>query len=271
MTSKRTIALLLSLALLAGACGSEGNDSVSVGTGTGGEPVQSDPDDPFGQTGWLLVDALVDRTQLTLLETHPVTLQRDGNDVTGNAACNSYFGLIINGDLLFEGFGATEMACDPPAAMTLEFQYLAALGRVSTAESTEGSLVLTGVGVDLRFEQMEPTPDVDLEDTTWILETLIEGDTASSTINGTIASLTFTAATISGTDGCNTFQGDYEINGETLELGLLRLTARGCESGIARQAQLVGEVLAASPTIEIDGDQLIVSAPGALGLIYLAR
>ncbi len=261
MNKIRITLLVLGFLLLAAACRGGDNDSVSAGA--------DDPtdDDPFGQTEWILVEGVVDGDQLELLARYPVTLQRDGNDVDGSAACNNYFGTIINGETLFDGFGATEMACDP-APMTLESDYLNALGRVTTAESGPTSLMLSAAGVELVFERVEPIPDGDLEGTTWLLDTLIEGDAATSTVNGTRATLNFDAAVISGTDGCNTFQGEYEINDETLEVGLLSLTTRGCEDGVMSQAQLVGEVLAAGPSIEIDGDRLILSASNTLGLIY---
>jgi len=267
MTRTRIISLGIMFLLIAGACGGTTYQSIAAGGGKTGSD-QTGHSNPFGDTEWILMQATVDGVQLLLLDRYPVTLQRNGGDVDGSAACNSYFGTIVDGDLLFEGFGATEMACDP-APMTLEFDYLDALGRVDSARGgTE--LLLTGDGVELRFSQVRPTPDSAIQGTDWVLDTLIEGDAASSTVNGSAANLRFDARTMSGNDSCNTFQGDYEIDGGTLRPGLLSVTARGCEDAIMRQAQRVGAVLGTHPILEVSGDRLSLLTADGLGLIYRA-
>jgi len=43
------------------------------------------------------------------------------------------------------------------------------------------------------------------------------------------------AGTFSGSTGCNTFSGSYEIKGTTLELGPIRITQRGCAPAAAER------------------------------------
>ncbi|MEM7285974.1 MAG: META domain-containing protein [Actinomycetota bacterium] len=272
---RRLLAALILVAVLAAACGGDDDDTSVVAGDDGGsvtdEPTGEEPaEDPFGTGEWTLVSAVVDGSALTLLDTHPVTLSvDDAGGVGGTAACNGYFGAFTDGPLLFDGFGVTEMACDPPEAMDLEFAFLQALARTANAVGSDGELTLTGDGVELRFEAVAPTPDAELTGTTWMLDTIIDGDAASSIIAGTTPELLL-AEELALFDGCNTIAGGYEIDGDALRTGSLRSTARACEEGVMRQASAIAEVLAAQPTISISGDRLTLTGAGGLALSFRA-
>ena len=230
-----------------------------------GEP----DDDVFGDHEWILVSADVDGAPLTLLDSHPVTLRVDAGEVGGTAACNSYFGTVVEGEFLFDGFGVTEMACDPPEAMDLEFAFLGALGRTTSAAGSADALTLTGDGVELRFELVPPTPDAELTGTTWVLDTLIDDIAASSILAGTAPELRLDDE-LALFDGCNTIAGGYEIDGDTLRTGALRSTLRGCEDGVADQAARIAAVIGAQPTISIEGNRLTLTGTDGLALSFLA-
>ncbi len=275
----RLFALLFALALVAFACGGDDDDAVSTGDGgaddgsstTGDDADGTEPDgDVFGTDEWVLTSGTVDGADLSLLDTHPVTLRVDGGEVGGTAACNSYFGTVVDDTTLFEGFAVTEMACDPPESMALESTFLDALGRVTDAALDGDDLVLTGPDVELRFSSVAPTPDVDLEGTTWMLDTLIDGEAASSVLAGTSPQIVLEAGEMTASDGCNTATGSYEIDDDTLVLGAVRSTLRGCEQGIMRQAQTFNAVLGSEPTISTEGDRLTLTGPDGLALVFRA-
>jgi heat shock protein HslJ len=104
---------------------------------------------------WVLVSATVDGTDIPLVEGAEVTLTIEGDEVTGRAACNSYFGVIEtdDGGVVIGQVGMTEMACEPPL-MEVESAYLSAIGRVDSAEIEGETLVMTGAEVELRFERV---------------------------------------------------------------------------------------------------------------------
>lgn len=281
----RIVTLMLAVALVAVACGStdddvttndpnnpspDGNDDSPAGADSGADPIGTDPagTDPFGNVEWRLIQATVDGADLVLLDTHPVTLRRDGDDVAGAAACNGYFGSITTGPFLFDGFGVTEMACDPPAAMELESAFLAALGRTTAAQNDDGVLTLTGDSIRLSFEDVPATPDADLEGTAWILDTIIAGEAASSVLSGTNPSLLFDGTSMSGSDGCNSFSTEYSVADGSLNIGAIITTLRGCEDGIDRQSQAIHAILVGSQTLQIDGDRLTINGEGGSGLVY---
>ena len=274
-TLRRLLAVLVAFAVVVTACGGDDDDAGVVAGGNDGGTVTDEPsgeepaDDPFGSDEWVLISADVDGAPLALLDSHPVTLRVDDGEVNGTAACNSYFGTLVDGPLLFDGFGVTEMGCDPPEAMDLEFAFLQALGRTSTATASGDELTLTGDGVELRFSVVPPTPDAALTGTTWMLDTIIDGDAASSILAGTTPELRLDDE-LSLFDGCNTIGGGYEVDGDTLRIGALRSTARGCEDGVMRQAAMISAVLGSDPSISISGDRLTLTGADSLGLSFRA-
>lgn len=155
----RSAGVLVIAAVLLTACGTEGT--------TGGQDEALDGH-------WVLAEgAGPDGTvelDVGLEQPVPVTLRIDGDAWTGSAACNSYSGIVavedgaITNDLAFT---VTEMACEPPALMTVESAYLAALAVVdeadlTTADDAADALTLTGPDALLRFTR-EPEADTDTD------------------------------------------------------------------------------------------------------------
>lgn len=136
------IAALAALLVLA-ACGASSPASPS------GAAV---PIDPSGE--WLLVEGTVGGQPLALRDDAPITFSVDGSHVSGRSACNQYFGefAVVDGTVRLSGLGGTEMACEAPI-MALESAYLGALAAVVSARMDGETLVLTGPGVELRFER----------------------------------------------------------------------------------------------------------------------
>ncbi len=101
--------------------------------------------------------ALIDSAQ-------PVTLTFDGDEVSGQAPCNTYSAAVARGPgagstgpLEFGGITRTEMACAEQQQNELEGRYFAALEAAdSVSVSDDGeTLELTGDGVFVRFERSE--------------------------------------------------------------------------------------------------------------------
>jgi len=267
----RFLLTLLALVLFISACGSDDNGTA----GTDGDPGSTTTTpgvDPLAAGNWMLTSATVADQPADLLDSHPVTLTIDGTTVGGTAACNGYSGALATGDTIFDGFAVTEMACEPPAAMDLETLYLDALITVSAATLEGDTLVLTGDGVELRFEAVPDTPDHELTGTNWLLESLVDGDAVSSPLDGGEIDLVLEeGGRLTGTDGCNAFNGEYTLEGGTLGVGPLAQTRKLCEPDVMTQADHITTVLGTDVTFSIDGDQLTLTGADALGLVYRAE
>lgn len=115
------------------------------------------------QGEWVLTSG--SDTQGALIDSaQPVTLTFDGDEVSGQAPCNTYNASVSRGPgagstgpLEFGGIARTEMACAEQQQNELEARYFAALEAAdSVSVSDDGeTLELTGDGVFVRFERSE--------------------------------------------------------------------------------------------------------------------
>lgn len=266
-----TFALLLAAVLVLAACGTDAEQIPDPtpqdgASGNGDEPLTLDGD-------WVLTSATIDGAPLTLLPDWRVTMTVDGNQITGRAACNSYFGEVdlSDGGFAVGGVGQTEMACEPQV-MEVEAAFTGALTRVATATRSGATLTLAGDDVTLEFAQVEPVAAAELLGTTWMLDTIIQGDAASSTFaDAEEATLHLTAdGTFTGSTGCRTVAGEYVITGDTVQF--TSFGADGdCPQALSQQDSQVITVLEGPFTVSIDGNRLTIMAPGGEGLGYLAQ
>jgi heat shock protein HslJ len=242
-------AALILVALLLAGCGS--------GTGAGDGP------DVTGE--WALVEGTADGA---VLPSSGATLQLADGEAGGVSFCNHYLGTYrVSGNaVVFEGLGGTEMGCEPDV-MTAERAYLAGLGAVDTAAVEADDLVLTGDGVRLRFTPVAPVPDSPLEGTRWMLDTLVEGEVASSTLGEPVLQLDPDRTALAST-GCRSVTGTWLLENGALVIDDLLADGAGCPADVRRQDEHVTAVLGAGPRAEISDDRLTLTAADGRGLVY---
>jgi heat shock protein HslJ len=164
----------------------------------------------------------------------------------------------------------TEMACSPPETMTAEAMYAEALTRVDTVAVDQG-LTLSGDGVELVFEALEPVPDAALTNTVWVLDGLISGDAVSSVMGARATVEFFTDGSMLGSTGCRHFSGQYTISGAEVVTTELAADGPECEPDLAEQDNHVFTVLGDGFRVEVDGDNMTLWSVGDEGLMYLAE
>lgn len=212
----------------------------------------------------------VDGEEIPLLDSHPITMTFESGQVSGRAACNGYGGTYeLSGSAISIGdLAMTEMACLPEETMTAERLFTEAIGRVDTISVEEG-LTISGDGVELTFQALDPVPGSELTNTVWVLNGLIEGDTVSS-VQGERATLElFTDGSVLGGTGCRLLTGHYEVEGA--EVLFTELSAEGdCPSDLMAQDGHVVTVLGDGFRADVEGRQLTLWSVGDLGLVYVA-
>ncbi|CCG05058.1 META domain-containing protein [Blastococcus saxobsidens] len=255
----RLVAVLLLAAALLTACGG----------GTGGPGVSGGPD-LSGE--WQLAEGTVDGAALPRPSGTTATLQFVAGEVRGVAFCNSYGASYRNGgtSLSVGEIGRTEMACAPDV-MAAEDAYLGALAAVDTAALDGEDLVLTGGGVELRFTPVAPVPVTELVGTRWALETLLDGETASSPVGETATLELFGDGTLTGSTGCRDLTGRFTIEGDVVRLTELSAGTDDCPADVAAQDGHVVTVLGDGFQVSVDGDQLTLGDPDGRGLVYRAE
>ena len=108
-----------------------------------------------------------------------------------------------------------------------------------------------------------------LRDTAWELTSLAGSDLLA----GTAITIKFAADQVSGSAGCNTYGGSYEVSGDRLDLPDLYATEMGClePAGILEQESAYLTALRSAAGYQIDGDRLeILDETGKEILVYFA-
>lgn len=88
---------------------------------------------------------------------------------------------------------------------------------------------------------------------------VIEDGEERTLVEGTRISLRFGDGGVSASAGCNSLGGDYSIEGSTLVVGPMGMTEIGCDPERHAQDDFVAALLAASPGITLDGDDLTLT------------
>lgn len=263
---RRAVVAVASAGLLAG-CGTDtGSGGAPSGSGTATEVI-----DLAGS--WHLQAGADPAGDLPLDGAPAVTLIVDGATVSGTSACNSYSGdvSVEAGGVAVTGLGGTEMACEP-AVMELEQRYLAALESMDRARRSADTLTLTGSDATLTFSLDPPVADARLTGTTWRLESLVDGESVSSTEPGGLLVLS-NDGTWRASSGCGDLRGGYRLSGSTVTVTERRVqVADGAcsELALAQHAQVAG-VLSGSFEVAVDGDRLRITAADGRGLEYRAQ
>ena len=269
MRIKTTITMLL-LALALSACGRGELNQAGADADTGG-------DEPWGRT-FLSTSVtehgrpkpLVDGTRITL------SFFEDGHRLGAQAGCNQMGGTASfdGGRLVVGDLATTEMGCDPPRHAQDEW-----LARFLTSRpewSREGStLTLDNGTARIVLEDRETAdPDRPLLGTKWVVDTIVDGETASSVPAGVEAFLTFEDSNrFGGNTGCNGMGGNSVVHEDTSTITFSEVitTKMACDDDRMRLERAVLATLDGDVAYRIDADVLRLDGPGGHGLRLRAQ
>jgi heat shock protein HslJ len=247
-------ALLLVGLLLAACAGSPGG--------------RSPADDAVGE--WELVAGTADGAVLPVPPGARATLELDGAHAGGVSFCNHYSTeYSVDGDTIaFAGLGGTDMGCEP-AVMAAETGYLRALAAADTVTLDGTDLLLTGDGVELRYRPVPPVPTSELVGTDWVLDTLLDDDTAASVLGSPRLRLDPDGA-VTGNTGCRDFTGTWTTRGDLVVLETLDAGTSGCPEDVGFQDDHVLAVLGDGFQVSVEENRLTALDPDGRGLVYRA-
>ncbi|MBN1093923.1 META domain-containing protein [Blastococcus sp. TML/M2B] len=257
----RRIVLFLVGVLALTACGSDDG-----GAGTGAD----DSDAPEVTGEWQLASGSSIGADLPSPPGVTATLTLSDGRASGTAFCNRYMASyeLDGSSFSFGDIGSTLMGCEPDV-MAAESAYLEALAGVDTAVRDAGDLLLTGAGIELRFTPVPAVPDSPLEGTRWVLETLVDGETASS-VQGEPTLELRADGTAAFTTGCNGTTGSWRRDGDRVTVEPGASTLGQCDPAAQSQDEQVLAVLTGGATVVIEGDRLTLTAPEGRQLVYRA-
>jgi heat shock protein HslJ len=191
------------------------------------------------------------------------------------ASCNTMQGDVdtSGGKLVFDGgLATTEIGCDQERHAEDAF-VASVLGGEPTWELTGDTLTITSGGNRLDLAPREAVePDAHLIGTTWELDTLVDGQVASSVPAGAPpVTLVFDGRTVVADTHCNGVRGDYTTDGDTISVELGPMTRMACAPEIMRGENAVVDVLSGKVSYEIAADRLTLRHPSGKGIQLHAK
>lgn len=259
----KVAALALVAVLSLAACGDDGGGGAAISDGVVGIT---------WTTSDLIEDGVVSPMPAGVrLE---LTLRADGR-LTARAGCNTMTGSfhIKAGRLVVTGLGQTEMGC-AAELMAIDAEIASLLSARPSVLPTGDSLQLDATRIALRLVDLETVdPTSPLVGTTWVLDTLLDRDVASTIpqeLQGK-ATLAFDTETIAWTSGCNGAAGTYQMDRGVLAVQEVSSTAIGCAEPEKIIEARLGVVFTAKPTVVLVRHRLTITAPNGQGLGFTAR
>ncbi|HUG04992.1 MAG TPA: META domain-containing protein [Candidatus Limnocylindria bacterium] len=193
----------------------------------------------------------------------------DGRRIAVHAGCNHLGGeaRVQDGRLVAEDMAMTAMACDGGRSEQDAWLARFLTGR-PTIRLSGTELVLANSTTEIRLlDRTVADPDRPLTGTRWIVESIVDRDTASSIPQGAVAHLILSGdGTFTGNTGCNQMGGAAGTTGPAIRFSDVFTTRIACEQDRMRLEQAVLSVLRDEVSYEIEADLLRLRHPSGRGI-----
>ncbi|MFV0387864.1 MAG: META domain-containing protein [Pyrinomonadaceae bacterium] len=187
--------------------------------------------------------------------------------------CNTMNGTVTesaNGGILLSARTMTRKAC-PGIVAQFETQFRNAISSVTRYQIDGNSLNLySGPELVMKFNSEDgnatmpndAAPNASIENTKWALDELNEIIIKPGSQIPFIY-LDSSKGTISGSTGCNNFNGSYTLDAELLRTGVLAMTRKACiDSHINSVESVMMRILEKNVRYEVDGSNLLLFNDG---------
>ncbi|HUR17012.1 MAG TPA: META domain-containing protein [Candidatus Limnocylindrales bacterium] len=239
-------------------------------------PIGSNPADPSGIDGRTFLSiGIKDGDQVRpLVPGTVIRISFNGNQISVQAGCNSFGGTYrLDGDtLVVDGGAMTEMGCDGPRHAQDDWIF-GLIGSSPTIALRGDDLVINAGQTTIEMKDREVVePDQALVGPTWVLTSIITGQTVSSVPDNIVATIKFNDdGSLEVHPGCNSGGGSYTVDGDRITFDEVFLTEMACMgAGGQVEATVLSVLDGAQITFAIDAGSLTLMA-GDLGLQFTAQ
>ena len=199
----------------------------------------------------------------------------EDGQVSGTSGCNRFSGSYsVDGDSISIGpLASTLMGCPDPLAAQ-EFGFMSSLQSAATYSISEDRLELINEAGAVVVTMVEGEP-LSLTGFTWVATGVNNdrGGVTSVVIGNEITAMFGEDGSLTGSSGCNSYSGTYEVDGENMSIGPLAVTEKFCAEpeGTMEQEQEYLTALGTVATWNIDGDVLdLRTDEGSRAVAYMA-
>jgi len=266
------LGVVVATALFTAACGEDGTVDVNPGTA-----FDQSSSSVTGRTfRGLTIEVDGEARAVPQAESFEIVFDRSPGQISASASCNSMGGTYsIDGDVLTTSdVFSTEMGCDPEreafdgllgALITSPTFVLDGDQLTLTVEGEKGSLrsLLTDASTD------GSTAPAAMEGTSWVLESFIDGETASS-VPADVGSVTMTLADgrLRIDTGCNGVGAGYTLSGDVLTTTPGVSTKMFCGDAINQVESKLSTVIGGDLTVTLDRQSLTLTNANGAGLAF---
>jgi heat shock protein HslJ len=265
MRTKTTVILLL-LALATTACGR------GYLTQAGATSTSNGSAEPWGRT-FLSTSVTEDGRPKALVEGTRISLAfiADGHRLGAQAGCNQMGGpaSFEDGRLVVGDLATTDMGCDPPRHGQDDWLARFLTGRPHWSLSGPALTLDDGKTRVVLEDRAVADPDRPLAGTRWVVDTIVDGQSASSVPAGAEGFVVFgDDERFTGNTGCNGMGGTAVVDGarSTITFSEVITTKMACEDDRMRLERAVLDVLDGAVAYQIDADTLRLDRPDGHGL-----
>ncbi len=183
----------------------------------------------------------------------------EDGQLSGNAGCNHYAtSYQIDGEKLTVGkIASTQMFCnDPEGVMETENVYLKNLANAASFRIEGDRLtIFDSEGKKLLVFRHVAGPD--LTDVTWQLVSMgADNETPVASVASRVQVTFSEDGRVAGNAGCNSFKGNYRVDGDQIEIGPLATTRKMCEQNVMTVERTVLQGMEQATSFEIKDGQL---------------
>lgn len=180
-----------------------------------------------------------------------VTAEFKAGRVNGTAGCNTYFaGYKTEGNkLTISAAGSTMRACPELAVMAQEAQYLQLLGKSATYQITGDTLAISDANGKVILTFLA-TVAPNVTSNPWDVISYNNGKQAVVSVDpaAPMTAVFSVDGKVSGSSGCNTYSGGYQVDGNKIKIGQLATTQKMCAAPIMEQEKAYLKALQSSAT-----------------------
>jgi heat shock protein HslJ len=197
----------------------------------------------------------------------------DDGRLVADAGCNSMQSKVStdDGKLTLHGeLASTAMGC--PGPQQGQDQWLAGIISATPTWKLDGNKLdlTTGSTTISLTDRKVAEPDLAVDGTKWTLSSVITGEAATHQAGFEKAWITLNGERVTGSTGCNDFQGPVARSSGKLTFGELATTRRACAGEPAALESQLLKGLKGEVTYEVDGSTLKLRFAAGGGLDFTA-
>jgi heat shock protein HslJ len=253
MTLKRALMVLVLTAFAAlSGCGDNG----------GRRDLRAGVDPGLGPITYVVTGVTDDGKQRPLVPSTEIRIRFADGRITLTAGCNTMSGeyALEQSRLTVASLATTDMGCDQPR-MDQDTWLARLFEKPVQFTSSKDATIVSGSTVLALADRKTVSPDKSLVGTKWVLDTIIDGDVASSLPSGQTGSLRIDGNAIALKDGCSDGSGTVAIHEDAITFDDIVFSLRPCPTS-NQVAPAFAAVLTGTATYAIEENRLTIIRDG---------